>query len=277
MPELPEVETVRRGLAARVAGRRIDRVEVSGLRTVRRTSPAAVIDGLTGATIVEAGRRGKYLVCPLDTGRLLVVHLRMSGQLILATAAAPRAEHTHVVLGFGPDELRFVDPRTFGEVIVVDPARLAVEAPDIAALGVDPLSDGLDRATLRRLLLRRRRQLKALLLDQHVIAGLGNIYVDEILHAARVHPLRRSDTLHGREITRLHEAIHRILDQAVAAGGSTLGDSQYVDLMGEGGGYQDDHRVYGRAGQPCPTCGRGTIVRLVLAGRSSHLCPHCQR
>jgi formamidopyrimidine-DNA glycosylase len=277
MPELPEVETVRRGLADRVVGRRIDRVEVSGLRTVRRTSPSAVIDGLSGATIVSAGRHGKYLLCPLDNARLLIVHLRMSGQLILAAADAPRAKHTHVVLGLGPDELRFVDPRTFGEVIVLDAERLAIDAPDVATLGLDPLSGGLDRATLRRLLLRRRRQLKALLLDQHVIAGLGNIYVDEILHAARVHPLRRSDTLHGREITRLHDAIHRILDEAVTAGGSSLGDNQYVDLMGDGGGYQDDHRVYGRAGQPCPTCGRAAIVRLVLAGRSTYLCPRCQR
>jgi formamidopyrimidine-DNA glycosylase len=276
MPELPEVETVRRGLEALVVGRRIDRVEVSGLRTVRRTSPEAVVAGLRGATIAAAGRRGKYLLCPLDNGHLLVVHLRMSGQLVLADATLPRPAHTHVVLGLGGDELRFIDPRTFGEVVVVDPARLAAEAPDVASLGVDPLVDGLDRATLRRIVLGHRRQTKGLLLDQHVIAGLGNIYVDEMLHVAGVDPQRRSDTLHGRQITRLHGAIHDILGRAVAAGGSTLADAQYVDLMGAGGGYQDAHRVYGRAGDRCPTCRRGTIERRVIAGRSAHLCPRCQ-
>jgi formamidopyrimidine-DNA glycosylase len=182
-----------------------------------------------------------------------------------------------VVVGLGDDELRFVDPRTFGEVVVVDPAHLDAEAPDVAALGVDPLADGLDRALLRRLLLDRRRQVKALLLDQHVVAGLGNIYVDEILHAARIHPLRTSDSLHGREITRLHVALHDILGRAVAAGGSTLGDDQYVDLMGAAGGYQHAHLVYGRAGQPCRTCARGTVTRLSFGGRSTHVCPRCQR
>jgi formamidopyrimidine-DNA glycosylase len=276
MPELPEVETVRRGLEQRVVGRRIDRVEVHGLRTVRRTSPQAVVDGLTGATITAAGRRGKYLLCPLDTGRLLFVHLRMTGQLVLAPAGAPRSVHTHVVLGLDGDELRFVDQRTFGEVAVVDPDNLVAEAPDIAALGVDPLVDGLDRPTLRRILLGHRRQAKALLLDQHVIAGLGNIYVDEILHSARVRPERRSDTLHGREITRLHAAVHDVLGRAVDAGGSSLGDAQYVDLMGNGGGFQVDHLVYGRGGQRCRTCSRGIVERRVVAGRSAHYCPRCQ-
>jgi formamidopyrimidine-DNA glycosylase len=277
MPELPEVETVRRGLEARVVGRRIERVEVSGARTVRRTSASAVIDGLTGATLTAARRRGKYVVCSLDSGAWLLVHLRMSGQLLLAPADAVRPKHTHVVIGLGEEELRFVDPRTFGEVVVVDPVRLDIEAPDVASLGVDPLADGLDRAELRRLVHGRRRQLKALLLDQRLIAGLGNIYVDEILHAARLRPERRSDTLTSREIARLHSSIHAILDAAIEARGSSLGENQYVDLMGEGGGYQTVHRVYGRAGQRCPTCSRATVERVVVGGRATHFCPRCQR
>ena len=289
MPELPEVETVRRGIDRHIVGRRISAVEVGRERTVRRTSRDALIAGLTGTTVVAAHRRGKYLVCPLDSGDAVMIHLRMSGQLLIAPSGTPRPAHTHVVAHLDPradvpvtgagdrHEVWFVDPRTFGEVVVFDPDRAAVEVPELARLGIDPLVDDLDRASLRRLLLARRRQLKALLLDQQVIAGLGNIYADEVLHQARLHPLRTSDDLTGPEITRLHRSIHDVLGAAIDAGGSTLGDNQYVDLMGGEGSYQDDHRVYGRTGQICSTCGRGVVLRVVSGGRSTHLCPRCQR
>ena len=285
MPELPEVETVRRGLADQIVGRRVTRVEVGRQRTVRRTSARAVIDGLTDATFLAADRRGKYLLLPLDTGDTVMVHLRMTGQLLLAPAGATRPPHTHVAMALAPDartdgepaELWFVDPRTFGEVVVFDPDHVAVELPELAALGVDPLADGLDVAGLRRLLAGRRTRMKPLLLDQHVIAGIGNIYADEILHEARVHPDREARSLSRAEAARVHGAMHRILEASVRAGGSTLGDQQYVDLMGSGGSYQDDHRVYGRAGLRCETCGRGIVRRTVTAGRSTHHCPWCQR
>ena len=280
MPELPEVETVRRGLDARLVGRRFERVEVGRERTVRRTSRQALIDGLTGATVLDTRRRGKYLLLGLDTGDDVMIHLRMSGRVLLHDPSEPRPAHTHVAaLLAGPPtlELRFVDPRTFGEVVVFDPANVAVEIPDLAKLGVDPITDGMERATLRRILLGRRRQLKALLLDQHVIAGIGNIYCDEILHAARVRPDRLSDTLTGQEITRLHAQIHRVLTEAIEAGGSTLADTQYVDVEGNGGQFQLSHRVYDRAGQPCLTCGTSRITRVVHAGRSTCFCPRCQR
>jgi formamidopyrimidine-DNA glycosylase len=280
VPELPEVETVRRGLEQRVVGRRIESVAVGRERTVRRTSAQQVIDGLTGATLLAAGRRGKYLVAPLDTGDALMVHLRMSGQLLLAEAGAPRPPHTHVVMalaGDPPQELWFVDPRTFGEVVVFDPDHVDVELPELATMGVDPLADVLDVGTLTAIVRGRRRQLKALLLDQHVIAGIGNIYADEILHAARLHPDRRSDTLATAEIRRLHDATHVVLRAAVGAGGSTLRDARYLDLMGSAGTYQDDHRVYGRTGERCSTCGRGMIRRTIVNGRSTHHCPVCQR
>jgi formamidopyrimidine-DNA glycosylase len=288
VPELPEVETVRRGLAAHVVGRRVTRVEVGRERTVRRTSARAVIDGLTDATFLAAERRGKYLLLPLDTGDTAMVHLRMTGQLLLAPPGAPRPAHTHVAMTLAPAdgagtpgdeaaELWFVDPRTFGEVVVFDPDHVAVELPELARLGVDPLADGLDVAGLAGLLAGRRTRMKPLLLDQHVIAGIGNIYADEILHAARIHPDRPALSLRRREVARLHTAMHEILEASVRAGGSTLGDNQYVDLMGAGGSYQDDHRVYGRAGLRCPTCGRGVIRRTVTAGRSTHHCPWCQR
>lgn len=283
MPELPEVETVRRGLVAAVVGRRIERVEVGRERSVRRTGPEAVIHGLTGTVLTAVDRRGKYLVGHLDSGERVMVHLRMSGQLLLAPAAAPRPPHSHVVLTLGegrgrpPEELRFVDPRTFGEVVVFDPADAAAVVPELARLGVDPLADDVPRALLRTLVLSRRRQMKALLLDQGVIAGIGNIYADEILHAARLAPWRVSSTLTGQQVTRLHAALHDILTAAVEAGGSTLRDAQYVDLMGAGGSYQVAHRVVDRAGAPCLRCDRARVRRDVFAGRSTYWCPRCQR
>ncbi len=278
MPELPEVETVRRGLERCAVGRHIERVEVGRERTVRRTSREALIHGLTNTTIVAARRRGKYLLMPLDSGDEVMVHLRMSGQLLVASTGAVRPPHTHVVMHLDDGhELWFVDPRTFGEVVVFDPSNVAVEIPELAKLGVDPVTDGLDLAVLRGILRGRRRQLKPVLLDQHLIAGIGNIYADEILHAAKLRPDRLSDDLTPKAESGLHGAIHDILTAAIAVGGSTLFDAQYVDLFGTGGSYQTQHRVYGRAGEPCLTCGAGWIQRMITAQRSTHFCPRCQR
>ena len=285
MPELPEVETVRRGLERWVVGRRIEAVDVGRERTVRRTSRGAVIDGLTGATMTAAGRRGKYLLLPLDTGDTVMIHLRMSGQLLLASSDEIRPPHTHVAMALAPDpsrglaaqQLWFVDPRTFGEVVVFDPEFVATELPEVAKLGVDPLVDRPTPADLMALIGRRTMRMKPLLVDQHVIAGIGNIYADEILHAARIHPETPGSALRRKDVAALHEAMMSILTAAVGAGGSTLRDATYVDLMGSGGSYQDDHRVYGRAGERCLTCGRGVIRRLPFGGRSTHFCPVCQR
>jgi formamidopyrimidine-DNA glycosylase len=263
-----------------VVGRRIDAVEVGRERTVRRTSRQALIDGLTGTTITAANRRGKYLLLPLDSGDELMVHLRMSGRLLVADAGATRPAHTHVVLhlhGEPAQELWFIDPRTFGEMVVFDPTNIAVEMPELAKMGIDPITDGLSRAELTAIVRGRRRQLKALLLDQHVLAGVGNIYCDESLHLAKLRPDRISDTLTTREIGRLHQAVLDVLGAAIEAGGSTLADTQYVDLEGQGGWFQVHHRVYDRAGQRCLTCGRADIVRIVSAGRSTCFCPRCQR
>ena len=279
MPELPEVETVRRGLAEHVVGRRVERVEVGRLRVVRRTSAEALVDGLSGCVVLAADRRGKYLRLPLDSGEELMVHLRMSGQLLVAPRGAVRPPHTHVamILDDG-SELWFVDPRTFGEVVVFDPADVEAVVPELARLGIDPIADRFERDDLRAILRRSpRRALKPLLLDQHVIAGIGNIYADEILHAARLHPDRLAGSLDARATTRLHAATGAVLEAAIAARGSSLGDDQYVDLMGDAGGYQHQHRVYARTGERCPTCGRGRVRRIVSGGRSTHFCPVCQR
>jgi len=278
MPELPEVETVRRGLEQHLVGHRITRVEVGRERVVRRTSREALIHDLTNATVERADRRGKYLVMPLDSGDHLMIHLRMSGQVLLAEAGATRPSHTHVVMALDDGrEAWFVDPRTFGEVVVFAPDRVEVELPELSRLGPDPIADDFDRATLRSIVRATGRSLKPLLLDQHAIAGIGNIYADEILHAARLHPAHPANELTTRAEARLHTSILQILRDAIRAGGSTLGDAQYVDLMGAGGSYQDDHRVYGREGERCVTCGRGWVRRTTNGGRSTHFCPVCQR
>jgi len=175
------------------------------------------------------------------------------------------------------NEAWFVDPRTFGEVVVFDPDHVDVELPELTRLGVDPVADSFEVSDLRRAIGTSKRALKPLLLDQHVIAGIGNIYADEILHAARLRPDRPASDLDARQIKRLYVSIVEVLDAAILAGGSTLSDDQYVDLMGAGGSYQDDHRVYARDGLRCMTCGRGWVRRTVTGGRGTHYCPVCQR
>jgi len=273
---------VRRGIERRAVGRVIERVEVFRERTVRRQGREAIIDGLSGARIVAARRHGKYLLCDLDTGGVLMMHLRMSGRVLVVPAGTPRPPHTQVVLHLSPDpagdrhEMWFVDPRTFGEVVVFDRDDEERVAPELARLGPDPIVDGLDEPRLAEILRGRRGNLKALLLDQHRIAGIGNIYADEILHRARLRHDRLPMRLDLAARKRLVAAIHFILNDAVQQGGSTLDDTQYVGVDGEEGWFQTNHRVYDRAGERCLTCRKARIVHRVIAGRSTCFCPRCQ-
>lgn len=278
MPELPEVETVRRGLAQHFVGRRITKVEVGRERSVRRTSREEVIARLTNVRVLEAQRRGKYLLCPLSSGDMVMIHLRMSGQVLIDSVGSERPLHSHVVMTLDDGhELRFVDPRTFGEVVVFDPADSAQIVPELVALGHDPIVDGLTLSELRRILRSTARAVKATLLDQHLIAGIGNIYGDEILHRAKVHPRRPARDVGPVQSARIHEALHQILRTAIDQGGSTLGDAQYVDLEGDSGSFQDQHRVYARSGLPCLTCGKGKITSATIGGRTTSWCKVCQR
>jgi len=272
VPELPEVEVVRRGLAREVAGRDVTSVTVTGLRTVRRHPMESLVDRVRGARLGEAGRIGKFLLVPLDDGsETLVIHLRMSGQLLLTSRDWPLAKHTHAVLGLSDGrELRFVDPRTFGELFV---ASTPVAA--LAHLGPDPLWPGWSAAVLRQGLTGRRGRIKLLLMDQRFVAGIGNIYSDEALFDARLRFDRPGGSLSGEEVGRLHRAVRKTLREAVTHRGSSLRDAQYVDLFGAPGDYQNRHRVYGREGEPCPRCG-GPVRRISLGGRSTFLCETCQ-
>jgi formamidopyrimidine-DNA glycosylase len=254
------------------AGRDVTSVVVTGPRTVRRQPPEVLVDRLRGARLGEARRIGKFLLVPLDDGAdTLVIHLRMSGQLLLTVPEWPLAKHTHAVLGLSDGrELRFVDPRTFGELFVA-----AAPVAALAHLGPDPLSPRWSAAVLGRGLTGRTGRLKLLLMDQRFVAGIGNIYSDEALFEARLRFDRPAGSLSVEEVGRLHRAVRRTLREAVLHRGSSLRDARYVDLFGAPGDYQTRHRVYGREGEPCPRCG-GPVRRLSLGGRSTFLCETCQ-
>jgi formamidopyrimidine-DNA glycosylase len=242
----------------------------------------AVIHGLLGNTVIEARRRGKYLLCDLQSGDALMIHLRMSGRVLVEPAGTPRPPHTHVVCTLSSrdgvvDEMWFVDPRTFGEVVVYDPHHEADVLPELARLGPDPISDDFGGEVLAARLRGRRGLIKPLLLNQHVVAGIGNIYADEILHRMKIRWNCPVDSLSRRTINGLAECITNVLSEAIDLGGSTLEDTQYVDIEGNVGSFQELHRVYGREGQGCLTCGKSSIRREMVAGRSTSYCPRCQK
>jgi len=270
VPELPEVETTRRALARRLRHARIEAVELRR-RDLRTPVPADLPARLAGRRLVAFGRRGKYLLLVTDGPEVLLVHLGMSGRLVLD---GPPRPHTHLRLRFsGGAVLDYVDPRRFGTVDLV-PRRDLLRDPRLAVLGPEPLAPGFDATGLGRALVGRRAAIRDVLLDQRVVAGLGNIYVCEALFAARIHPFAPAATLGPRTRARLVAAIRKVLEEAIGAGGSTLRD--YVAADGRLGRFQNAFRVYGRAGAPCPRCG-GAVVREARGGRSSFFCPRCQR
>ena len=279
MPELPEVETIRRELEHELLGKRIRTVEVFGRRSVsRHESPEEFIAALEGKKLAYAKRRGKYLLIGLDAKNVLVVHLGMSGQLLLKPKGAkePLEPHTHVVIGLSQGfQLRFVDPRTFGEMFVVSIDRVEEEIPELAHLGFDPLETVMSWTEFGRLLMARKTMLKPLLMDQRFVAGIGNIYSDEILFAAGLRYDRSSDSLTAQEIRRLYRAMVETLTDALKHKGSSLGDEQYKDIFGDIGEFQSQHRVYGREGKLCRRC-RSPIVKAKVGGRSTYYCEKCQ-
>ena len=276
MPELPEVETIRRELEREVVGKRIKTVEVSGTRTVRRQPKKQFIKRLEGTKLTGVSRRGKFLLISLDSDETLVVHLGMSGQLRRCANKDPVVKHTHVVLAFTQHgQLRYVDPRTFGELFVTNDEAIDDDAPELAELGPDPIEEPMSWTQFGHMLTGRKMKLKAFLMDQTILAGLGNIYSDEILHAAGLRYDRQTDSLSTMEIRRLYRAVVETLHEAVKYNGSTLDDEGYVDLFGEPGSYQDHHQVYGRDKEPCRRC-RGTINKAKFSQRTTYFCPDCQ-
>lgn len=234
---------------------------------------------MAGRTFTAAGRRGKFLLLSLDDGSVLVVHLRMTGQLLFHSGSLKRPEiaaHTHVVVNFEDgSELRFVDPRTFGEWFVSSGTDSDGVPAELAHLGPDPLVQGLPTSYLAQRLAFRRAPLKALLTDQRIVAGIGSIYADEICFRARLRPDRPGGSLDAVEVASLARAARAVLREAVRLRGSSLRDLGYRDLAGDLGTYQERHCVYDRAGQACRRCA-ATIVRLKIGARSAYCCEACQ-
>lgn len=274
MPELPEVETVRRTLLDKLTGRTVADVEILAPKFIRNMSSEEFRHRATGARIEGLRRRGKYLIIDLSTGDELVIHLKMAGRLLYLPSGEPLAKHTHVIFRLdNGDHLRYVDLRHFGGLHLLGPGREG--APQgLETLGPEPLTPSFTPDYLRESLGRRKTRIKPLLLDQTFIAGLGNIYADECLYDAGIHPERIASSLTGEEVQRLYEAIGHILQWSIENGGTTF--STYVDGEGRKGRFAANLRVYRREDQACPRCG-APVRRLKLGSRSAHYCEVCQK
>jgi formamidopyrimidine-DNA glycosylase len=281
MPELPEVETVARDLRPRIVGATISGARVSWARTLRSQDPPTFAAAVTGRTIESVGRRAKLLIVGLSGGLALTIHLKMTGQLFVVPAGTPEDRYVRLVLELADGrEIRFRDVRKFGKVglyeVDLPSGELLAEAGGaavFAAIGPEPLDEAFSVRAFRRRLRARRGRLKPLLMDQSFIAGVGNIYADEALWAARLHPLRSAVTLRPAHEGRLYRELRRILAEAVARRGSSIDD--YTAPDGDGA-MQEQLQVYQRTGEPCPRCGR-PIRRIVVGARSTHFCSWCQR
>lgn len=274
MPELPEVETIIRTLRPRVSGKRIERVEVFLEKVIREPDPCCFRKQLEGRLVQRLRRWGKHVLIDLDAELVLVIHLRMTGQLLCVPQDTPVETHTHVIFYLDNGwELRFRDTRKFGTMHLLPAASLEARQP-LALLGPDALDPSLTRDAFRKLIKGRKGQVKRLLLDQTFIAGIGNIYADEILWEARIHPERNVSTLTPREVGRLYHAMREILHRAIEYRGTSLRD--YVNGNGERGSFQMLLMVHGKEDHLCPRCGT-RIQRIKLGGRSTYYCPHCQK
>jgi formamidopyrimidine-DNA glycosylase len=276
MPELPEVETIRRQLSPHMEGRVLRELEVLDPRWCQPAPPDALADAVRGRRIERVSRRGKYLLVELEDEVTLVMHLRMTGNLLLVAAEEDTSERPHLRARLAMDDGRrvlFVDPRRFGtgEVLLGDDT---VEEYFRARLGVEPLSPEFTADALRTLARNRKAPVKAFLLTQERVAGVGNIYADEALFRARLHPLRPVGTLKRSQIASLRDAVVESLEAGIDARGATIDDFRHAD--GARGSFQDRFLVHRREGQPCPRCG-STIRKLRAAGRGTYVCPRCQR
>jgi formamidopyrimidine-DNA glycosylase len=278
--ELPEVEVMRRDLEKEVVGKRVKEVEVrphrNAMRVIRRHARRKEFaDRLAGKKITKVDRKGKYLLLHLDDGDVWVVHFGMSGQFVRGTKRQALPPHTHVVVEFQQGgDLRYVDPRTFGETFVTSGNQLG-RVKELDHIAIDPLEDTFTWQEFSGELARRATKLKPLLMDQKFVSGLGNIYSDEVLFAAGLRHDRMSDSLSSQEVRRLYRAIREVIQDAIRFRGTTLVDEAYLDLFGKPGEFQTELKVYGRAGLACRRC-RTPIDVVKLGGRNSYFCPQCQ-
>jgi formamidopyrimidine-DNA glycosylase len=274
VPELPEVETIVGDLRPHLVGRTIVRAELGFPAIVRHPEPESFIDAVAGMRVQSVARRGKYILIALQNAVFLVVHLGMTGQLRIVDAATPVEKHTHATFYLDDGrQLRYRDPRRFGRLLLGTQQEL-VASKKMPRLGPEPIDPGFAAEELYRRLRKRRAPLKAVLLDQSAIAGVGNIYADESLHLARLRPSRSASSISKQSARRLHESLRESLQAAIANRGSSV--DTYRDAWGKMGGQQEKLLVYGRAGEPCFTCGR-PLSAIRIAGRTTVFCRRCQR
>ncbi|HHY06137.1 MAG TPA: bifunctional DNA-formamidopyrimidine glycosylase/DNA-(apurinic or apyrimidinic site) lyase [Clostridia bacterium] len=274
MPELPEVETVKKSLVPYLKGQKIENVKIFFTGIIKQPTPILFKERIRGRTIVDLERRGKYLLFFLDGGLTLVIHLRMTGQLTVCSGDVPISKHTHLIFFLASQqEWRFTDVRKLGLVYLVPTGNWAC-IHGLNNLGYEPLAEEFTLQVLGELLRGRKGKIKPFLLDQSKIAGIGNIYADEILCQAGLHPERTINTLRTVEVAKLYRAIKLILKEAVVCRGTSLRD--YVDGRGQKGNFQERLQVYGRKGEPCYEC-QTPLERIVVAGRGTVFCPRCQK
>ena len=273
VPELPEVEVLRRTIEANVVGDTIDAVQVWERRLREPIDTRTLRRRLAGRRVVEVGRRAKYLLIHVEGDSTLVVHLGMSGRLTVAPGEARREPHEHAAFKLGSGrKLRFRDPRRFGVLLALPTSAIASDR-HFARLGIEPLAPGFTGATLHDAAKRRNASVKGMLMDAAVVVGVGNIYASEALHRAGIHPQRSVARISRERWDRLADSVREVLSEAVTQGGTTLND--FADAMGESGYFQVALRVYDRAGETCARCG-ASIRRLRQLGRSTYYCPRCQ-
>lgn len=272
MPELPEVESVRKGLENTVLSKTIKKTDIYWNNIIESPNPDQFKKLISGQMIHAIDRRGKFLLFEL-TDYVLISHLRMEGKYFYKHPSEELEKHTHVVFHFSDDtELRYNDVRKFGKMSLV-PKEEASQHKSLVNLGPEPTEEALDETKMAAYLETKSRAIKMILLDQTFVAGVGNIYADEILYRAKINPKRPGNTLTKAEITSLRRAIIDILSKSIEYGGSTI--RTYHNMLGDDGTYQQFHQVYGKTGEPCPVCGE-PIVKIQLQGRGTHYCPHCQ-
>jgi formamidopyrimidine-DNA glycosylase len=278
--ELPEVEVVRRDLEKDVVTRRVGEVDIRRMKNTKRVirrhkTPKEFRDHLKGRRITRAERKGKYILLHLDDGHVLVTHFGMSGRFLRGNKRVPLDNHTHAIITFQQGgDLRFIDPRTFGEMFVTDADELG-KVKELAHIAIDPLEDTFTWQQFSSMLASRASKMKPLLLDQQFVSGLGNIYSDEVLFSAGLRHDRMSHELSAQEVRRLYRAMQETVQEAIRFRGTTLGDEAYVDVFGKPGEYQNELKVYGRKGLPCRRC-RTPIEVVKYSGRNSYYCPQCQ-
>ena len=273
MPEMPEVEQVRKTLAPHIEGKKILAVEIYLERLIKYPQPDAFIKGLVGKTISSVGRRGKYLVLQTAPNQQLIVHLRMTGALLAQPSAAPAPAYAKIKFTLSDGvTMWFTDIRTFGTLYLVTDNDTYIEG--FETLGPEPLSEGFNAAYLLPLAQKSKKAIKSFILDQQIIAGLGNIYADEICFALGLHPQTRVSRMRKKDFVRLVDEMRRILSGAIAAGGTTI--RSYTSSLGVDGRFQLKLKVHSRKGQPCPLCAQ-EIKKIVVGGRGTYLCTHCQK